>query len=472
VIVDEALEQIHEARLSRADLAYARAKIPMVTAKAHLGAIDVLGSIERALLVAPDDQERDLTVEEMLARAGVDAKEADALLVALWKDLRVSRRIRPDNRAFVREALEAVRHHLAAHRWTAPGGVHGPEAAAVIGGKLLMPPEAALVVLDATGDLNNVYRACPEFYQVRTDIERVRDYRNVTLYVTRTRQTGLVAMRKQGERIARETLDAVLAKYGDQARERRVLVVTNPGSEDTVRSVWGAAPFAEVQVAHWYDLDGRNEWSEFDTLVTLTLPYGSPSFDLTTFLLTHRTHLGDAPPAEVRAMREVRMAALVAQAIGRIRLRRVTSEDGSCAPCDVFLRMPNWDRVVNTDSILGHLRRALAGARVEDWRSKAKTSKVPVRHRDAETAIREAALRLGPGDAVPLSDVCPGVGRSTLYRAADRALVGTGAVVRGGRLELGLEARARALPAGITVKDASRVLRVTHRRAARLLGRA
>jgi hypothetical protein len=471
-IVDEALEQVHEARLSRSHVAEARAKIPVVLVKKHLGALDVLESVERALILAPDDEEHAITADDLLARVRVGTPEADARLVALWGDLKTSNRIRPDNRAFVREALEAVRHHLAAPRWTAPGGIHGPEAAAMIGGKLLLPPEAALVVLDATGRLNTVYKTSP-MYQVVNDLERVRRYDNLTVRVHRTKGTGLVAMKRRGEEIARQMLDMVTMHYGDRASERRVLVVTDLGSEDIVRAAWACAPFAQVDVAHWYALDGRNEWADFDTLVALTLPYGSPSFDLTTYLLTHNTHLLDTDPADVRAVRERRMAALIAQAIGRVEVRRMTSEDGACDPADVWLRMPNWDRVVNTDTVLGHLREELIGVRVEDVESTARKVRTPVRHLNAEAAIREAATRLTPAEpSILLATVCPGLGRSTVYRAVKRVLAGTGAVVRGERLELGLEARARALPAGVTVREAAEVLRVGYRKAAALLARS
>lgn len=239
-----------------------------------------------------------------------------------------------------------------------------------------------------------------------------------------------------------------------------------------MRAVWAGAPFAQVDVAHWYALDGKNEWADFDTLVALTLTYGSPSFDLTTYLLTHNTHLLDTDPQEVRAVRERRMAALVAQAIGRVRVRRMTTEDGACEPADIWLRMPNWDRVASTDAILAHLREELAGVRVEDVQSTARVTRAPVRHQGAEAALREAAARLTPADSIPLAAVAPGLGRSTLYRAAAKALQGTEAMVRGGRLELRPEVRARALPARIAIKKAARVLGVSHRRAARLLGRA
>jgi hypothetical protein len=99
VIVDEALEQIHEARLSRGDLAVARAKIPAAIVKANLDAVDVLDSIDRALVLAPEEQERDLTIDEMLARVRLDGPRADALLVDLWRDLKTYKRIYPDTRA-------------------------------------------------------------------------------------------------------------------------------------------------------------------------------------------------------------------------------------------------------------------------------------------------------------------------------------------------------------------------------------
>ena len=266
----------------------------------------------------------------------------------------------------MKETLTTLRRHLAAYRWTESERTHR----ALIGSRLLLPPDAGQVILDATGALNNVYLGRPDAYEVRA-MPAVRDYRAVTLYAARTRGTGKTAMLKDGGSIIEQTLGSVLAQYGERAAARQVLVVTDLGSEETVRSIWSRAGFAALDVAHWNRIDGRNDWRECDTLVVLNLPWARASLDISTFMAVRGVELTDeelnAPPDDVKMIRETRIAAQLAQAMGRIRLRRMTDASGACEPCDVFVRFPHWKLLADTDQILAGVQRALAGIRVVSW---------------------------------------------------------------------------------------------------------
>jgi hypothetical protein len=76
----------------------------------------------------------------------------------------------------------------------------------------------------------------------------------------------------------------------------------------------------------------------------------------------------NAPPEEIRTIRETRIAAQLAQAMGRIRLRRMVDTSGACEPCDVFVRFPHWKLLADTDQILAGVQRALAGIQIEEWK--------------------------------------------------------------------------------------------------------
>src|SRR5262249_20899481 len=147
--------------------------------------------------------------------------------------------------------------------------------------------------LDATGALNNVYSGRPEAYEIK-NMPVVRDYRSVTLYVARTRGTGKCAMLKDGLAIIEQTLAAVLAHYREHAYERRVLAVTDLGSEEKVRSMWAQAGFAALDVAHWNRIDGRNDWRDYDTLVVFNLPWARPSTDVSTYVAVRGVEPDDA----------------------------------------------------------------------------------------------------------------------------------------------------------------------------------
>jgi len=407
-IVDEALDQVYVAQLSLDQFPQVLGLVrdPRIL-KRHLGAVDVINSAYRALLGAPNDGLHVVSTDVLLARTTLSPAEADAALVALWEEVRTSKYVKPEARHVMKETLTALRRHLAAYRWTESERKHR----ALVGSRLLLPPDAGQVILDATGALNNVYLGRPDAYEVQP-MAPVRDYRAVTLHVARTKGTGKWAMRKHGERIATEARDAVLARYGIRAASRRVLAVTNLDSESTVRAVWATAPLAALDVAHWNRIDGRNEWRDYDTLVILTLPWAKTSLDVSTFTAVREVELDDeglnAPPDEVRTIRETRIAAQLAQAMGRIRLRRMTSEDGTCEPCDVFIRFPHsFGVILDTDHVLAGLQRVLTGISVVSWDAasapRSRDGRPPAVGQRLAGELLTMAGVLSPGDRLPLT---------------------------------------------------------------------
>ena len=459
-IVDEALDQVYVAQVSRDQLQQMRSVVRDARIwKRHPHAVQLVHSVECALLDAPDNGYRVISADALLERAKMSVEQADAALVAFWQEVRTAKSVHLENRRKVQEALTALRRHLAAYRWTESERHHR----ALLGARLLLPPDAGQVILDATGMLNNVYTGRPDAYEV-LELAAVRDYHTVTLHVARTKGTGKTAMRKRGEQISRRTLDAILAHYGDAATERRVLVVTNKDSEEQVREMWTKSGFAALDVAHWNKIDGRNEWRDFDTLVILTVPWARKSVDLSTFMAIRGVELDDnalnAPPEDVRAIRETRIAAELAQAIGRIRLRRMAASDGSCEPCEVFVRLPhNFDVLLNTDHVLDGLKRTLSGLTVADW-----TAASQPRSRDGRPGkvgveisqqLLVMALSMAPGERVPLTkDRFPNARKMSWHRAladAQReghtlqvALAVLGALVEPGGYRAGVRGRAPA----------------------------
>ena len=359
----------------------------------------VLESINRALREAPDERNRVLTAAELLALTPFTPDQADALLLAAWENgLRRARQIKPKLRADLGQTLTALRRYLGVYSWTAGDG----HETALSGHRLLLlPPGTHGVVFDATARLNNVYLGRLEEFRV-LDTTPVRDYSTVTVHEARTTETGKRAARNAGPKLAAETIAALRAHYGGQASTRRVLVVTAKVVETHFRKAGRAAGFAAFDVAHWGRIDGRNDWRDYDTLCIATLPYATNSLDLNIFMAVREAALDDdalnAPPDEVMLVRENRMAAQFAQAIGRIRLRTMTKGDGTCEPCDIFLRLPNSRRQVDSDRILDAITRTLPGAAVVRWeRASRKLGHRPPSTRDAAVA---RLLALPAGSAV------------------------------------------------------------------------
>jgi len=413
VIIDESLDQVHEERIRRDVLKELMGRMPRAVEKAHREAMRVIESVNRVLREAPDERNRTFSTDELLALTPFTTEQADAYLLAMWeKGLRHAKRIEPELRARLGQTLSALRRHLGAYRWTAGNGAR----TALSGHRLLlMPPGTHGVVFDATARLNNVYTGRPAEFDVR-QMTQVRDYSTVTIYAARTSGTGKTTAKTKGDKLAAETVAALVAHYGERASERRVLVVVAKDGEEHFQKVGARAGFKDFDVAHWNKIDGRNDWRDFETLVIATLPYATASLDLNTWMAVNGAELDDealnAPPDEVKLVRENRIAAQLAQAMGRIRLRTMTKPDGTCEPCDIFLRLPNWRYMVDADRILEAVKRTLPGAQVLPWeRATRKLPRAPkrtgARYDDAFLAL---VTQMTPGEVRYSDDIKQALG--------------------------------------------------------------
>jgi hypothetical protein len=413
VIIDEALDQVAEARIGRGAMPALLQIVPKLWAhprqatrqlnRDHLAAMRVLESVGRALREAPADRERALSASELLAMTTYTVAEATAALDGLWKEIRRSPRIKPDDRAFAIGTIDALRRQLNTAPWT--------NEDAVSSARLLKTPEGTKgVILDATGQLNNVYRARPDEFDVR-HVPAVRDYASVSIYAAKDAGTGKARTARTPE-LAAKLAAQLVEHYGDRAKDRRVLVVVSadPGTLQSFNGAFAAAGFAEYAVTNWGRVDGRNDWRHYDTLLIGTLHYGTNTQDTNTFLAIMDRAPDDemlSAVDEVRAIRERRVATDVAQAIGRLRLRTMATADGRCESCDVFIRLPNWDRMVNADRVLELVLRTLPGAAVLEW-ERASTPRItlpPSARRDAGAALLAYAAQMQPGTADPIGTV-------------------------------------------------------------------
>jgi hypothetical protein len=393
-IVDEAIDQVAEARIGRGAMTVLAHLLRRVQYK-HLGAMRVIDSVERAAREAPLDRARALAASELLALTDYNVEQATAHLDALWQSVRFERRIQPEPRAIIGETLTVLRRHLATAPWT--------DKANVSSARLLRMPESTKgVVLDATGQLNNVYRARPAEFDVRV-IAPVRSYTGVTIFEAMTNDTGKTRVKKAATRIAEKTVRALVEHYGDQIHERRLLVVT-AADDDTkaaFREQLVGAGFAEYDITNWGKVDGRNTWKHYDTLLIVSLHYGSSTQDINTWLAVKGLEPDDETlnaVDEIRAIKERRIAATITQAIGRLRLRTMTREDGGCLPCDVFVRLPNFKGVVDAGKIMTGVEQTLPGVARVPW-ARAST-KLKRDGRPAKTKKDVAARLLALADQV------------------------------------------------------------------------
>jgi hypothetical protein len=394
VVIDEALDQVAEARLGRGAMAVLQHLLRKVQSKHH-GAMRVIESVGRALREAPQDRARALSASALLVLTDFAVPQAVGHLDALWEAVRYEKRIKPEARAIIGETITVLRRHLSTAPWT--------DEANVSSARLLRMPEGTKgVVLDATGAINNVYRARPEDFDVRT-IAPVRSYQGVTVLEAMTNDTGKTRVKKAAGRIAERSVRDILAYYGGNVSERRLLIVMakDDTKEQEVRGAFeqafNAAGFAEYDITNWGKVDGRNVWKHYDTLLVVSLHYGSSTQDINTWLAVQGLEPDDESlnaTDEIRGIKERRIAATIAQAIGRLRLRTMTKEDGTCDPCDVFLRLPNYKGIVDAEKIMTSVEQTLPGIERVHWARGSTKLKREGRAPKARTAVVARLLLL------------------------------------------------------------------------------
>lgn len=254
---------------------------------------------------------------------------------------------------------------------------------------LIAPPDnLPMCVLDATAF------TCP-FWRVLgprirfVDIESgIRDYRTVTAHL---RHIGGIGSQEAFRKHGKERLKAVLSYFEAEAphrdRKRKVLIcvpkwakknipelaVVNPEAEgeDSVTAIKVPEYLEALKVGHWQALDGRNLFRECDTVVTMSWPY--PPQNMAIDLL-----FADADP-ELRTdeyltskkdfLKQLdlgHVGASVIQAVNRGRCRKVTSEDGSCDPMDIFMFMDK-ETSGDTRTMRETLEREMPNMVFRDW---------------------------------------------------------------------------------------------------------
>jgi hypothetical protein len=365
VIIDEAMPQILESRVTVHPLRELRAEVPKGVMLYNRDALRVLVGIEQ-LLLTDHDVSRPLTDTEMSSWVEVTTAEADEALARLGFGIQAFA-FPKNQRATVRRLLRRltlVRALMEDFRWQYVGR---SGRAMVTTARMLVPP-ARSVTLDATGALSPVHVGRPDLFDIIVP-KPTRTYTSVVARVARTKRgTGKEVMERFAGEIARGALGSLKEYYSDGISERRVLVVTHLVGEKAVAKVFAKGGFAEAHVAHWNKLDGSNAWRNADTIVLLSHPYRDPATDTNAVYAITGERAAPATLVEAaREIREARVAAANAQALGRTRMRQMLTDDGACPPVDVWIRVPATRNPVDADAVLAAVQRTLPGLQLATW---------------------------------------------------------------------------------------------------------
>lgn len=223
------------------------------------------------------------------------------------------------------------------------------------------------VVLDATARAEFLWDLLEDKSFTVPTPSHVRDYSSVTLHVARESGVGKRTMTaKFKSRLPRLASDLEARLPPNSS----VFLCTHKDNAGTARHI--GMGFERFAVGHWGAVDGRNDWSEYDTAVIFGLPYRDQNWANNTFFATQGVQSDEwlkAPAWGVhkdvrRVMQQRQLSVSVIQAINRVRLRRVIDSDGRCPEANVFIILPK-DR--DGDAILSDILKDMPGLNVSDW---------------------------------------------------------------------------------------------------------
>lgn len=271
--------------------------------------------------------------------------------------------------------------------------------------KLLVPRGLpGPVVLDATATQNFLWRLMGDRVKLIEIPEGTRNYQNVTLHVARARGVGKASMEKKGkERISRLMAHFAAETNGD----RKVLLCVHKLIEPFARTI--DTGFSEFDVAHWGAIDGRNDWSHYDTAVIVGLPYRDQVWSTNTFFAIQGLQDDSwlkkpswGPHNDVRREMERRQLTVsIVQAINRVRCRRVIDENGNCLPTDLFIVLPDGSE---GDQILAHLVQEMPDIVVVPWHFAVDGAGEKVRKGSSHEAVVSFMKNQLPGET-PISQI-------------------------------------------------------------------
>jgi len=199
------------------------------------------------------------------------------------------------------------------------------------------------VVLDATAHANFLWDLLEEKAQIVLTPPRTRDYSNVTLHVARATGLGKHSMIKNIRTRFPRVLSALESELGP---ERSVFMCMHKDTEHVAKTY--EHPFARFDVGHWGAIDGRNDWSEYDTAVILGLSYRDHVWSTNQFCAIQgpQDSAWMQEPSwkdhsDVRQIMEQRQLSVsIIQAINRVRCRRVIDAQGRSPSADIFIILP------------------------------------------------------------------------------------------------------------------------------------
>ena len=244
--------------------------------------------------------------------------------------------------------------------------------------RLLVPDHIqGAVVLDATASRNVLYELFPPA-RVRRPPKGSRNYKNVTLHISRGHKLGRGSMKDNSKQLSRE----LIAELNERLEENRKVFICTHKKVDAVLTSY--EPKFNLKIGHWGAIDGSNDYRDCDTAVIFGIPYRPNIWAANVFMAlqgeqsTEWLQQSDKRSWKKhedirRSLNNGQIVTSIIQAINRVKCRKVIDADGNCPNTDIYLMLPN-DGIA--EEILDGIKKEMPNIRTKEWTYSSAKSRV------------------------------------------------------------------------------------------------
>ena len=223
------------------------------------------------------------------------------------------------------------------------------------------------VILDATAGVDASYDLHGSDAVMLQRPAGIRSYGNVKVHVSQAHRVG------KGHVAIHASTDwpAIASQLAKRIKPNsKVLVITHKDARKFIRRC--SLECDAFEVGHWGDLDGKNDWKDFDTVVVYGLPYLDDIAPTNAILATigtqtdwfeGRRRYGNHADMKA-AIKFGFLARSVVQAINRVQCRKITDGQGNCGPTDVFILLPSGEMA---DALTAAIQQEMPGSQLTEW---------------------------------------------------------------------------------------------------------
>jgi hypothetical protein len=223
------------------------------------------------------------------------------------------------------------------------------------------------VILDATASIDRTYDLLADRVTILPRPKNMRTYRNVRVHISHPHRVGKEHLAKHA---ATEWPTLARELSGKISVSSKVLTITHKSTKSLLKDKLSCRRHC---IAHWHNLDGKNEWRDADAILLFGLPYPdniAPTdiFHACTGQWSMEWFDGNREYAGysdiMTAIKYGLMARSVVQAVNRARCRIIIDDQGNCEPTDVFILLP---RGVVGDLMVAAIQAEMPDAKLLPW---------------------------------------------------------------------------------------------------------